>query len=89
MYLWSGARFLSFVTVCHTCISSQSIFCHFERDLRLHKLVFEDDILPDGTEVGYFVAGKVRSARIFFFPVCPCNCLLQPFRHCAENACRL
>ncbi|XP_033130350.1 uncharacterized protein LOC103829696 isoform X1 [Brassica rapa] len=32
------------------------------KDLRLHKLVFEDDILPDGTEVGYFVAGKVRSA---------------------------
>jgi hypothetical protein len=32
------------------------------KDLRLHKLVFEDDILPDGTEVGYFVAGEVRSA---------------------------
>ncbi|KAL0771470.1 hypothetical protein Bca101_036621 [Brassica carinata] len=32
------------------------------KDLRLHKLVFEDDILPDGTKVGYFVAGKVRSA---------------------------
>lgn len=30
--------------------------------MRLHKLVFEDDILPDGTEVGYFVAGEVRSA---------------------------
>nr|VDD08140.1 unnamed protein product [Brassica oleracea] len=42
--------------------NSQSIVCHFERDLRLHKLVFEDDILPDGTKVGYFVAGKVRSA---------------------------
>ena len=52
----------SSLAVCHTCFSSQSIFCHFERDLRLHKLVFEDDILPDGTEVGYFVAGKVRSA---------------------------
>ncbi|KAF3580487.1 hypothetical protein DY000_02034571 [Brassica cretica] len=38
--------------------NSQSIFCHLERDVRLHKLVFEDDILPDGTEVGYFLAGK-------------------------------
>ncbi|KAJ0260155.1 Acyl-CoA N-acyltransferase with RING/FYVE/PHD-type zinc finger domain-containing protein [Hirschfeldia incana] len=28
------------------------------KDVRLHKLVFEDDILPDGTEVGYFLAGK-------------------------------
>ncbi|KAG2308430.1 hypothetical protein Bca4012_082474 [Brassica carinata] len=28
------------------------------KDVRLHKLVFEDDILQDGTEVGYFLAGK-------------------------------
>lgn len=28
------------------------------KDLRLHKLVFEDDVLPDGTEVGYYVRGK-------------------------------
>lgn len=58
MHLWSS----TFLTVSHTYICSQFIFCHFERDVRLHKLVFEDDILPDGTEVGYFVAGKVRSA---------------------------
>ncbi|KAL9228089.1 hypothetical protein vseg_003703 [Gypsophila vaccaria] len=28
------------------------------KDLRLHKLVFEDDILPDGTELGYYARGK-------------------------------
>lgn len=28
------------------------------KDLRLHKLVFQDDFLPDGTEVGYYVHGK-------------------------------
>lgn len=29
------------------------------RDLRLHKLVFEDDVLPDGTELGYYARGQV------------------------------
>ncbi|GAB2285471.1 hypothetical protein Dimus_019920 [Dionaea muscipula] len=28
------------------------------KDLRLHKLVFKDDVLPDGTEVGYYARGK-------------------------------
>lgn len=28
------------------------------KDLRLHKLVFQDDFLPDGTELGYYVHGK-------------------------------
>ncbi|KAK9723936.1 hypothetical protein RND81_05G035600 [Saponaria officinalis] len=28
------------------------------KDLRLHKLVFEDDVLPDGTELGYYARGK-------------------------------
>ncbi|KAJ8768101.1 hypothetical protein K2173_021041 [Erythroxylum novogranatense] len=28
------------------------------KDLRLHKLVFEEDILPDGTEVAYYSQGK-------------------------------
>ncbi|KAL5081837.1 hypothetical protein RYX36_010258 [Vicia faba] len=28
------------------------------KDLRLHKLVFEDDVLPDGTEVAYYSHGK-------------------------------
>ncbi|KAL9252775.1 Increased DNA methylation 1-like protein [Drosera capensis] len=28
------------------------------KDLRLHKLVFDEDVLPDGTEVGYYVRGK-------------------------------
>ncbi|XLT84502.1 hypothetical protein HN873_006255 [Arachis hypogaea] len=28
------------------------------KDLRLHKLIFEADVLPDGTEVAYYVHGK-------------------------------
>ncbi|KAJ8749990.1 hypothetical protein K2173_013905 [Erythroxylum novogranatense] len=28
------------------------------KDLRLHKLVFEEDVLPDGTEVAYYSQGK-------------------------------
>ncbi|KAK7857728.1 increased dna methylation 1 [Quercus suber] len=28
------------------------------RDLRLHKLVFEEDVLPDGTEVAYYSRGQ-------------------------------
>ncbi|KAL9247563.1 hypothetical protein vseg_020981 [Gypsophila vaccaria] len=28
------------------------------KDLRLHKLVFQDDVLPDGTELGYYAQGK-------------------------------
>ncbi|KAM6573738.1 hypothetical protein CsatA_017818 [Cannabis sativa] len=28
------------------------------KDLRLHRLVFEDDILPDGTEVAYYARGE-------------------------------
>ncbi|KAH9623224.1 hypothetical protein KSS87_017156 [Heliosperma pusillum] len=28
------------------------------KDQRLHKLVFEDDVLPDGTELGYYARGK-------------------------------
>jgi len=31
----------------------------FGRDLRMHKLVFEKDGLPDGTQVGYYIHGKV------------------------------
>ncbi|WCJ41629.1 Acyl-CoA N-acyltransferase with RING/FYVE/PHD-type zinc finger domain [Euphorbia peplus] len=29
-----------------------------KKDLRMHKLVFEDDILPDGTEVAYYSRGQ-------------------------------
>lgn len=32
------------------------------RDQRLHKLVFEEDGLPDGTEVAYFARGQVVKA---------------------------
>lgn len=39
------------------------------RDQRLHKLVFEDSGLPDGTEVGYYARGQVeqRSCMLFYF----------------------
>lgn len=36
------------------------------RDLRLHKLVFEDDVLPDGTELGYYARGQVRVEKSQF-----------------------
>ncbi|KAK4255169.1 hypothetical protein QN277_008199 [Acacia crassicarpa] len=29
-----------------------------KKDLRLHKLVFEEDVLPDGTEVAYYARGQ-------------------------------
>jgi hypothetical protein len=32
---------------------------YFNRDIRTHKLVFEEEVLPDGTEVGYYCQGKV------------------------------
>jgi hypothetical protein len=37
----------------------------FSRDHRLHKLVFEENGLPDGTEVAYYAGGQV------------CLCLMQ------------
>ncbi|KAL2328537.1 hypothetical protein Fmac_021964 [Flemingia macrophylla] len=30
-----------------------------KKDLRLHKLVFEEDVLPDGTELAYYADGKM------------------------------
>lgn len=45
------------------------LFClsilFFSRDFRLHKLVFEENGLPDGTEVAYYAGGQV------------CLCLMQ------------
>jgi hypothetical protein len=35
------------------------IMYYFNRDIRTHKLVFEEEVLPDGTEVGYYCQGKV------------------------------
>ncbi|PWA87636.1 zinc finger, PHD-type [Artemisia annua] len=32
-------------------------------DLRMHKLVFEEDVLPDGTELGYFARGEVSPSQ--------------------------
>uniref|UniRef100_A0A6N2KPL2 PHD-type domain-containing protein n=1 Tax=Salix viminalis TaxID=40686 RepID=A0A6N2KPL2_SALVM len=29
-----------------------------KKDIRMHKLVFEEEVLPDGTEVGYYSQGK-------------------------------
>lgn len=41
-------------------LMSKRSFGHcWNRDLRLHKLVFEEDVLPDGTEVAYYARGQV------------------------------
>ncbi|XP_020672201.1 uncharacterized protein LOC110092139 [Dendrobium catenatum] len=52
-----------------------------KKDLGLHKLVFMDDILPQGTEVGYYVRGKkllegyIKDSGIF----CGCcNSVVSP-----------
>ncbi|KAK9289970.1 hypothetical protein L1049_008132 [Liquidambar formosana] len=34
------------------------VFFLFSRDQRLHKLVFEEGGLPDGTELGYYIRGQ-------------------------------
>ncbi|GMI88972.1 hypothetical protein like AT2G27980 [Hibiscus trionum] len=51
------------------------------KDLRMHKLVFEEDGLPDGTELGYFVRGQkllVGYKRGFgIFCTC-CNSEISP-----------
>lgn len=36
------------------------------RDQRMHKLVFENDGLPDGTEVAYYSNGKVIQKCVIF-----------------------
>ena len=36
-----------------------SWLCLFSRDLRMHKLVFQNDVLPDGTELAYYARGQV------------------------------
>lgn len=46
-----------------TVISSICSLSSFWRDQRLHKLVFEEDGLPDGTEVAYYSRGQVCLLR--------------------------
>ncbi|KAL1361483.1 hypothetical protein AAHE18_03G007000 [Arachis hypogaea] len=45
-----------------------------KKDLRLHKLIFEADVLPDGTEVAYYVRGKrlLDGYKQGFGIVCSC-----------------
>uniref|UniRef100_A0A1J3EIH4 Chromodomain-helicase-DNA-binding protein 4 n=1 Tax=Noccaea caerulescens TaxID=107243 RepID=A0A1J3EIH4_NOCCA len=60
------------------------------KDLRLHKLVFEDDILPDGTEVGYFLAGKkmlVGYKKGFGIHCSCCNKVVSPSSFEAHAGC--
>ncbi|KAK1291081.1 Histone-lysine N-methyltransferase ATXR5 [Acorus calamus] len=61
-----------------------------KKDLRLHKLVFMDDILPDGTEVGYYVRGQkllegyIQGTGIF----CRCcNNVVSPSQFEAHAGC--
>ncbi|KAG0474619.1 hypothetical protein HPP92_014305 [Vanilla planifolia] len=66
------------------CVSSQKKPSYgrlTRKDLGLHKLVFMDDILPQGTEVGYYVRGKrllegyIKDSGIF----CRCcNSVISP-----------
>lgn len=46
----------------------------FSRDQRLHKLVFEECGLPDGTEVAYYARGQVvkiniLNSYVFLYPI--------------------
>lgn len=43
------------------------LFKQIHRDLRLHKLVFEEDVLPDGTELAYYANGEVALIENGFF----------------------
>ncbi|KAM1056303.1 hypothetical protein ACFX13_030469 [Malus domestica] len=45
-----------------------------KKDLRLHKLVFEEDCLLDGTEVGYFSRGKKMLVGYKKGPGIVCGC---------------
>ncbi|KAG6778304.1 hypothetical protein POTOM_018162 [Populus tomentosa] len=37
-----------------------------KKDIRTHKLVFEEEVLPDGTEVGYYCQGKATRRDLAF-----------------------
>ncbi|KAK9676927.1 hypothetical protein RND81_11G110400 [Saponaria officinalis] len=44
------------------------------RDLRQHKVVFYDDVLPDGTELGYYLQGKKLLTGYKFGSGICCGC---------------
>lgn len=54
--------------VCEIWLFNDIFFGDFRRDLRMHKLVFQNDVLPDGTELCYFARGKVV-VKIITFPL--------------------
>ncbi|OWM73735.1 hypothetical protein CDL15_Pgr026839 [Punica granatum] len=55
---WSPEAYLVRKSSASTSKYSSSRIKSHGRDLRLHKLVFEEDVLPDGTEVSYYAQGK-------------------------------
>ncbi|XP_074290074.1 increased DNA methylation 1-like isoform X2 [Silene latifolia] len=58
-----SVKHVSLQRACNTAPKSNSFSARSQgkitrKDLRLHKLVFQDDVLPDGTELGYYAQGK-------------------------------
>nr|GMD71293.1 putative PHD zinc finger protein [Ipomoea batatas] len=49
------------------------------KDLRMHKLVFEGDVLPDGTALAYYVRGKVSPSQ--FEAHAGCASRRKPYSH--------
>lgn len=57
---------------CFPFVVKKSLVCWISivfRDQRLHKLIFDESGLPDGTEVGYYACGQVELKIIKSFCV--------------------
>ncbi|RDY12932.1 Increased DNA methylation 1, partial [Mucuna pruriens] len=54
------------------------------KDLSLHKLVFKEDVLPNGTEVAYYARGKVALIIVYLFRVFQVN-MFQKDKYVERN----